>query len=315
MLLHQVFLVQCCLRPIYDIYICFLDPTTNRLSIDDINTLTFDASQLNNEHHIERAELRINPKYFPTIPPTGTRIVACSDLSTNKSVHGECSRVLGSRFVDSRSDSSLVFDVTDSIKERATAPEPRAVINIILKGLEEAKSTANVNTNPSGVPYVLVWYLPSNRYHIGRQRRRRALDSSFCNRRPKEKRCCLRSFYVDFQRDLKWTWIHAPLGFYANYCKGKCPFLWSSDNQTHHTSIMALLSSVNPDAPSEPCCVARSYKPLVILHYVDGKPKIEQLNNMAVTSCTSYVFISYSVLHCTKRILRNTYWNMQQQIV
>jgi len=253
------------------------------VSIDDVITLTFDASQLKEQHYIKRAELRINAKYFPSIPSTGAKLTACLDLPTNVTIHNVCSQVLESRYLNSQTD-NIAFDVTDAIKQRVTSPVPRAVINMIYKGLEKSSGVRN---NLTGVPYVLVWYLPSNRYHIGKhQRRRRALDTEFCSSRPKEKRCCLRSYYVDFQRDLKWTWIHAPPGFHANYCHGKCPFLWSSDNQTHHTSIMALLNSINPDAPSEPCCVARSYKPLVILHYENGKPKIEQLSNMSVTSCT-----------------------------
>lgn len=264
----------------------FIDPATNRVSIDDVNTLTFDASQLKDQHSIERAELRIHAKYFPSIPPTGVALSACLELPTNVTVHNVCSQVLESRYVNSQSDTNIALDVTDAIKQRIKWPEPQAVIQLIFKGLEEIKSK-DAQNSPSGIPYVLVWYLPSNRYHIGKnRRRRRVLDTSFCNGRPKEKRCCLRSFYVDFQRDLKWKWIHAPTGFHANYCHGKCPFMWSSDNQTHHTSIMALLNSINPDAPSEPCCVARSYKPLVILHYENGKPKIDQLSNMAVTSCT-----------------------------
>lgn len=270
--------------------IYFLDASTKKLWIADVNTLTFNTDQLNGESHIERAELRLHPDSFSTISLPGTRLEIClnvqaqSSRDSNHSLLRECSQVLHSSSVTSQEHS---FDITAVIKDWLFRQDSSKTIKIILKNKDPDNEGKSREAPRGSGPFVLVWYIPNDRYEIDKRRRkRRALDSAFCKKRPKEKRCCLRPYYIDFQRDLRWNWIHAPLGFHANYCKGKCPFMWSMDNQTHHTSIMALFHSINPDAPSEPCCVAQSYKPLVILYYEKGKPKIEELSNMVVTSCT-----------------------------
>lgn len=271
----------------------FPDASTKKLWIADVNTLTFNTNQLDGESHIERAELRFNPESFSTITPPGTALEICLNVQahsardSNNTVLRECSKVLHSKFLTSQENPLVSFDITNVVKDWIFRPESNNGIKIILKTQDTEKEGKSREKPRGSGPFVLVWYIPTDRYEIEKRRRkRRALDSTFCNKRPREKRCCLRPFYIDFQRDLRWNWIHAPLGFHANYCKGKCPFMWSMNNQTHHTSIMALFNSLNPDAPSEPCCVAQSYKPLVILYYEKGKPKIEELSNMVVTSCT-----------------------------
>ncbi|XP_031564885.1 transforming growth factor beta-3 proprotein-like [Actinia tenebrosa] len=271
----------------------FTDATTNKLWIADVNTLTFNTDQLNGESHIERAELRLKPESLSTITPPGSNLEICLNAQpqlsreSNDTLFRECSQVLHSRFVTAHENALISIVITCIIKDWIFRSVSNNGIKIILKNQDTEKEGKSRDESLGSGPFVLVWYIPNDRYEIEKRRRkRRALDSAFCNKRPKEKRCCLRPLYIDFQRDLRWNWIHAPLGFHANYCKGKCPFMWSMNNQTHHTSIMALFNSLNPDAPSEPCCVAQSYKPLVILYYDKGKPKIEELSNMVVSSCT-----------------------------
>ena len=146
-------------------------------------------------------------------------------------------------------------------------------------------------------PNILVWFVPRERVESTRRRRnRRSLNWRFCKKRPRESRCCLRSLYIDFEKDLRWKWIHAPKGFYANYCAGRCPFLWGSEKQNHHTSIMALYNRINPNAPGDPCCVPKEYEPLVILYFKDGQPKVDELSNMAVSECTC-LWTTYCILY------------------
>merc|ERR1712168_1797617 len=64
-------------------------------------------------------------------------------------------------------------------------------------------------------PHILAWFVPNERVQ-STKRKRRSLNSDYCRIRPKETRCCLRSLYVDFRKDLRWNWIHAPKGFYPN---------------------------------------------------------------------------------------------------
>ncbi len=98
-----------------------------------------------------------------------------------------------------------------------------------------------------------------------------------------EPNCCLRALYVNFRKDLKWNWIRQPKGYYPDYCAGSCPYVWGADTQ--HSSLLHIYKALNPDASPSPCCSPKSFKPLHILYYENGSPKIRQLSNMIVTSC------------------------------
>ena len=99
--------------------------------------------------------------------------------------------------------------------------------------------------------------------------------------------CCLRQFYVNFKRNLGWSWIRQPKGYYPNYCAGSCSYVngsvWSSE--THHASVLDMYRKLNPDASPSPCCSPRSFKPLHILFYDKGRPLFRELPNAIVTSC------------------------------
>lgn len=118
----------------------------------------------------------------------------------------------------------------------------------------------------------------------GRRRKKRSLDADYCfSKNPNESNCCLRELYIDFRKDLKWNWVHAPTGYKANFCAGACPYLWSMDTQ--HATILSLYKSMNPRASSSPCCVPHTLNPLTIVYYNKGKFKVTQLSDMILLSC------------------------------
>ncbi|XP_070620004.1 transforming growth factor beta-1 proprotein [Erythrolamprus reginae] len=117
-----------------------------------------------------------------------------------------------------------------------------------------------------------------------KRRKRAAPDADFCSSQsPEAKNCCVRRFYIDFRKDLKWKWIYEPKGYYANFCMGPCPYLWSSDTQ--YSKVLALYNLHNPTASAAPCCVPDELEPLSIIYYVGRQSKVEQLSNMIVKSC------------------------------
>ncbi|XP_033635444.1 transforming growth factor beta-3 proprotein-like [Asterias rubens] len=99
--------------------------------------------------------------------------------------------------------------------------------------------------------------------------------------------CCLRQFYVNFKHDLNWSWIRQPKGYYPNYCAGSCSYVNGSvwNSQTHHAQVLDTYRKLNPDASPSPCCSPRSFKPLHILFYDNGRPLFRELPNAIVTSC------------------------------
>ncbi len=114
--------------------------------------------------------------------------------------------------------------------------------------------------------------------------RGRRLDASFClKQKPPSANCCLRELYIDFQKDLNWSWVVSPSGYKANFCAGACPYMYSGD--TMHYSILYMHRMNNPNASPSPCCTPKEYAPLTIMFRKDGKYRIRQLNDLLVVSC------------------------------
>ncbi|KAG8143540.1 hypothetical protein E2320_000752, partial [Naja naja] len=105
-------------------------------------------------------------------------------------------------------------------------------------------------------PYLLIMATTPERADSSshKRRKRASPDAEFCSSQSAEaKNCCVRRFYIDFRKDLKWKWIYEPKGYYANF--------------------------------SAPCCVPDELEPLGIIYYVGRQAKVEQLSNMIVKSC------------------------------
>lgn len=118
----------------------------------------------------------------------------------------------------------------------------------------------------------------------GRRRAKRDLDQDYCfKKNPTETNCCLRELYINFKKDLRWNWVHAPAGYNANFCAGTCPYLWSMDSQ--HATILSLYKRMNPQASSAPCCVPKQLSPLTVMFYHQGRFQIKQLSDMVLLSC------------------------------
>ncbi|XP_033103013.1 transforming growth factor beta-2 proprotein-like [Anneissia japonica] len=115
-----------------------------------------------------------------------------------------------------------------------------------------------------------------------RRRRTPELNEDFCDYET-SKRCCLREFYIDFEKHLNWRWIRRPRGYRANFCAGSCPYMWGTD--VMNTQVIGLYKKMNPDASPSPCCVSKNLKPLSILYYEGNKPIVTKLTDMITTSC------------------------------
>ena len=96
--------------------------------------------------------------------------------------------------------------------------------------------------------------------------------------------CCLQELNINFQDDLGFDFILAPVSFDANYCEGMCPV--GPDVLTPRLfDFLSQLGPNNPASSVEPCCAGNSYKSLEILIKVDGAFVIEELQQVSVTSC------------------------------
>ncbi|XP_035697074.1 transforming growth factor beta-2 proprotein-like isoform X1 [Branchiostoma floridae] len=277
----------------------------------------FDVQSLyQNVSDVTEAELRIYQVPNPMADLPEQRIELHQLLPPINGNGSPRQRYLGSDVVKTRDKGWLSFVVTNTVREWLINPasnlgleltvhcagqtfdanlgeltsDTPEVLETLIAGTPEAEAiddgrgdTAQVDSPQKKEPHLLVFTKrPPPETH---SRRKRSLDSSYCFKKPKEPNCCLRELYIDFQRDLGWKWIHAPKGYNANFCAGSCPYLWSTDSQVTHSTIIGLYSTLNPHASASPCCVPSELEPLTILYYQGRKPRIEQLSSMVVTSC------------------------------
>jgi len=116
-------------------------------------------------------------------------------------------------------------------------------------------------------------------------RKKSKLDGDFCfKQKPSYSNCCLRKLYIDFKKDLKWKWVANPAGYYANFCAGSCPYMYSGD--TMHYNVLYMHRMNNPNASPSPCCTPKEYGPLVIMIYSGGRYRTRQLTDLLVDSCS-----------------------------
>ena len=265
-------------------------------------SLRFNVSKLATEGtRVSLAELRLYQTPNQQQPVSDVHIEVCENTREDESnTKNGCASALDSKWSVSGVEKWISFDITSLVQRWLDDYKLNNGLTVTVTSSASASKDVDVSpiylggpvpktaqgTVEEPWPHILVWFVPRERVHSARRRNRRSLDSNYCKKRPKEKRCCLRSLYIDFEKDLHWKWLHAPKGFYANYCAGQCPLMWGIERQNHHSSIMALYNRINPDAPGDPCCAPKSYEPLVVLYFKDGEPKIDELSNMAVSECT-----------------------------
>ncbi|XP_069501244.1 transforming growth factor beta-2 proprotein-like [Ambystoma mexicanum] len=174
------------------------------------------------------------------------------------------------------SDNNIVLNRSEELEARFVGIDDE-----IIKELPKTKWKPEYSTK---TPHLIVTLLPSNRMETlqNNWRKKRAVETPSCTKNT-DQGCCLRSLYIDFRKDLDWKWIYEPRGYKANFCAGKCPYLWSADTQ--YNMVLPLYNKLNPDASASPCCVPQDLEPLTIIYYLGRTPKVEQLSNMVVKSC------------------------------
>ncbi|XP_065102470.1 transforming growth factor beta-2 proprotein [Paramisgurnus dabryanus] len=279
--------------------------------------LRFDVSSMEkNASNLVKAELRLFRLQNSKARVSEQRIELYQILS-HKDLTSPTQRYIDSKVVRTRTEGEwLSFDVTEVVSEwllhrdrnngfKISLHCPCCTFvpsnNYIIPNKSEELETRFAGIDDSSVqgsdrkykarrghsghsPHLLLMLLPSYRLESQHKshRQKRALDAAFCSRNVQDN-CCLRSLYINFKKDLGWRWIHEPEGYYANFCAGACPYLWSADTQ--YSKILGLYNTINPDASASPCCVSQDLEPLTILYFIGRTPKIEQLSNMIVKSC------------------------------
>ncbi|XP_054856101.1 transforming growth factor beta-1 proprotein [Eublepharis macularius] len=170
------------------------------------------------------------------------------------------------------------------LSSQCSCGETAGELKVDIEGTKSKRGDQESLSRTQKAPYLLVMAMPPERAdQLQSHRRKRATPGiQYCSDSA-EKNCCVQPLYIDFRKDLNWKWIHKPSGYYANFCMGPCPYLWSSDTQ--YSKVLSLYTQHNPSASASPCCVPDQLEPLGIVYYVGRGAKVEQLSNMVVKSC------------------------------
>lgn len=108
-----------------------------------------------------------------------------------------------------------------------------------------------------------------------RQTRRRQ-DRDLCQRK---------SLHIDFKK-IGWSdWIVSPEGYDAFKCHGSCHTLTDHMNSTNHANVQLLISKINGDLASKPCCTPVELNPITFLILDNGIVTMKSIRDMQVVAC------------------------------
>ena len=113
----------------------------------------------------------------------------------------------------------------------------------------------------------------------GRSKKRQGRNNGLCRRR---------SLYVNF-KDVGWdTWVIAPEGYDAHYCKGVCPWPLSDQfNSSTHAIVQSTLRESGRKSVPPVCCVPTKLRSISLLYFDSHGDVVfkQRYRDMAVESC------------------------------
>lgn len=223
-----------------------------------------------------------------------------------KGRHGALTRLIDSKLIDTRENSSVSFDVLRAVEIWLENPKFNHGILISMFSVGRNKTTPanhirirrslddNLSTWNNVQPLLLVYTDDSNNLvetaiemtKMLRNRRgtnKNSEEPVYDARAP----CNRYKMYVDFT-EVGWDdWIVAPSGYEAYYCRGECSFpLPHHLNTTNHAIIQTLMNSVDPEEIPKTCCVPTALSTVSILYLDDGATVIlKNYKEMSVIGC------------------------------
>lgn len=129
-------------------------------------------------------------------------------------------------------------------------------------------------------PFLMVYTDPT----VTRRVRRRALDCSLAMRG----QCCKQRFYIKFQ-EIGWdSWIIAPGGYYANYCRGDCGGVHRTPDTYLNLNTQAIedYRKAKHSSIFQPCCAPVKFSSMSLIYFTDDGNIIKRdLPKMVIDEC------------------------------
>ena len=258
----------------------------------------------------KRKKILDNPQIKQDTNPSETVEIFRVWNSTSRS--GMKFRFVTSQSISSERDEFVAFNVTEAVKDWQSAQKQSHSLNFEIVIRSPQSLTSGLSFLPSiefdvpgfskgehnaqliiAVPTMDEDVLkapkkqdaiPQNvTRRLKRQLEVEGINSQHCRNNPEERNCCLRELIVDFRRDLNMTWVLAPRSYQVNYCEGLCPDYWPT--ATHSTDFLISFRKNNPLAAPEPCCIAASTTPLIMVVVINNRIYFNYVPEMIVNSC------------------------------
>lgn len=179
----------------------------------------------------------------------------------------------------------IAVDVTDTVREwYASSGRHRLRFHIDCSGCGGLVSPVLFHDTRQASewenPFLMVYTDPT----VTRRVRRRALDCSLAVRG----QCCKQRFYIKFQ-DIGWdSWIIAPGGYYANYCRGDC----GGAHRTPDTYLNLYTQAIEDYRKAkhssifQPCCAPVKFSSMSLIYFTDDGNIIKRdLPKMVIDEC------------------------------
>lgn len=218
-------------------------------------------------------------------------------------------RFVTSQSISSERDEFVAFNVTDAVKDWQSAQNQSHSLSFEIVVQSPQSLTSGLSFLPSiefDVPGFgkgehnaqLIIAVPAldedillapdtNPQNVTRRLKRQSesegIDNQHCRNNPGESNCCLRELIIDFHRDLNMTWVLAPRSYQVNYCEGLCPDYWPT--ATYSTDFLISFRKNNPLAAPEPCCIAASTAPLIMVVVINNRIYFNYVPEMIINSC------------------------------
>lgn len=287
-------------------------PVDERFTTHHKFRLKFDITTVPKEERVKAAELILNRQKIDWLSEHSDRdhyqkvLIHAILKPGKKGKHGPFTTVIDSKMIDTRSNTSLSFDVLPAVEMWMENPKSNHGVLITILGVGRNKSTPahhvrlrrsldESQSTWNNVQPLLLTYTDDGKNmqktgnEMTRMQRRRRATKKHGGRRRDEKRepCSRHKMYVDFT-DVGWNdWIVAPPGYDAYYCQGECNFpLAQHLNTTNHAIVQTLMNSVNPTKVPKSCCVPTSLNSVSMLYLDDeGKVVLKNYKEMTVIGC------------------------------
>ncbi|XP_015834295.1 protein decapentaplegic isoform X1 [Tribolium castaneum] len=263
--------------------------------------LKFNISSIPRHEKLTAAEIKLTRETAKNTSHPFQRVLVHDILQPGvKGLHGPITRVIDSKVVDSRKNTTVSIDVFPAVARWMQDPKTNHGILIVVYSIGAKKSPPEKHLRLRRDTAPPQWYQHQpllftytddgkNQQRTGTEltKMRPKRQSSRRHRKNLKDPCRRRQMYVDFG-SVGWNdWIVAPLGYDAYYCGGECEYpIPDHMNTTNHAIVQSLVNSMKPKEVPGPCCVPTQLGQMSMLYLgSDGSVILKNYKEMVVVGC------------------------------